>query len=250
MAPYRSKIETILFDLFGTLVSIDSGRIPRRRVDGAEYVMTIERLEELLAETEPAVSVADFWQALLEVSREMALEKRRDHRELPSRERFRRVLSRLNLRSPTDELACELSRRHMAGLAAAVVCRDDRAALLGRLSERYRLALVSNFDDGPTAHAILQRYELASRFGAIVISDDYGRRKPAPEIFWHACQQLGSSPETTVHVGDSYDDDVRGGVAAGLAGVLWVSDVPSERGEELSRIGDVSEVPARLESIG
>ena len=61
--------------------------------------------------------------------------------------------------------------------------RPPRPAAQGRSGERYRLAVVSNFDYSPTCLAILEREGIADLFETIVISDEVGWRKPKPVIF-------------------------------------------------------------------
>src|SRR5205809_368740 len=90
-APYRG----VLFDLFGTLVAFDAGRLPELEVDGVRHRTTVGGLAPALAEWVPGVSLADFAHALLAVSVELARGWAVDHVELPSRERFRRALARV-----------------------------------------------------------------------------------------------------------------------------------------------------------
>ena len=59
--------------------------------------------------------------------------------------------------------------------------------------------------------------------------------KPAPEFFAAALRSLGVRPEEAVVVGDDLDADVRGGIAAGLRGVLVRTG--KFRPEELERPG-------------
>src|SRR5438445_12165109 len=90
-APYRGA----LFDLFGTLVGFEAGRLPELEVDGVRHRTTVGGLGPALAEWVPGVSRADFARALLAVSDELARARAVDHVEWPSRERFRRALARV-----------------------------------------------------------------------------------------------------------------------------------------------------------
>src|SRR5207247_418320 len=89
-APYRG----VLFDLFGTLVAFDAGRLPELEVEGVRHRTTVGGLAPALAEWVPGVSLAAFARALLAVSDELARARAVDHIELPSRERLRRALAR------------------------------------------------------------------------------------------------------------------------------------------------------------
>ena len=54
---------------------------------------------------------------------------------------------------------------------------------------------------------------------AVLDSVKVGIRKPDPAIFRLALDELGTSPERTVHVGDSLRDDVDGALAVGMRAV-------------------------------
>src|SRR5438445_11435286 len=137
-APYRGA----LFDLFGTLVGFEAGRLPELEVDGVRHRTTVGGLGPAFAEWVPGVSLADFAHALLVVSDELARARAVDHVELPSRERFRRALARVGCApGALSEAAASLSRAHMALTAAAPVRPPAHAEFLAALRPRYRLGL-------------------------------------------------------------------------------------------------------------
>src|SRR5690349_15817744 len=143
-SPYRG----VLLDLFGTLITFEPDRLPELAVGRERVRSTVAALGTLLAEWVPNVTMAEFWQALLAVSDEMARARAYDHVELPSRERFRRALERVGCDDDgLREAAVHLSRAHMACIADATVFPPDHATLLAALRPRYRIGLVSNFDD-------------------------------------------------------------------------------------------------------
>ncbi len=59
------------------------------------------------------------------------------------------------------------------------------------------------------------------RFDQVVSSCDLGRAKPDPEIFREAARRLSVPPERMLHVGDRWELDVAGGVAAGCGVRLY-----------------------------
>jgi len=217
-APYRG----VLFDLFGTLVGFDAGRLPELEVDGVRQRTTVGGLGGPLAEWVPGVSLEDFAHALLAVSVEVARGWAVDHVELPSRERFRRALARVGCRPGVlAEAAVDLSRAHMALIAAATVLPPAHAELLAALAPRYRLGLVSNFDDTGTAYAILVRHGIARAFDTVVISEGLGLRKPHPAVARAGLRGLGLAAGEALLVGDTYAEDVAGAHAAGLD-AAWI----------------------------
>lgn len=214
--PYR----VLLFDLFGTVALFSAAPGAARG--------SFEWLRDAVAAQRPAVAFDDFTRALIEVSSALAAERVREHREVPSRERFRRALHAVQPGdAATDpqqhvESAEALSLTHMAHLAAQTHVPPEHVALLRELAHRYRLGLVSNFDHAPTARAILDRSGLWDVFAAVLISDEFGRRKPHPAIFAAALERLGAAASEALFVGDSPADDIVGAQAVGLD-VAWIN---------------------------
>ena len=212
----------ILLDLFGTLITFDPSRLPEIEVDGKRIRTTVAALTPLLAEWVPGVTPGEFLQAIFAVTDEMARARADDFVELPSRERFRRALDRVGC-DPAHlaEAAVHMSRVHMRGIANATVFPPAHATLLTTLAARFRLALVSNFDDSTTACDILTRHGIAPRMTTTVISEGLGLRKPHPAVMRTACRGLDVAPEEALMVGDTLTEDVAGAHAAGLDAV-WI----------------------------
>jgi putative hydrolase of the HAD superfamily len=64
---------------------------------------------------------------------------------------------------------------------------------------------------------------LAAHLDAMVFSGDVGHRKPAPEIYLRACEELRVDPAQVVFVGDDLEQDVQGASRLGMTTVqaLW-----------------------------
>ncbi len=81
-----------------------------------------------------------------------------------------------------------------------------------------RVAIISNWDSRLfklcTALGIHERVEF------ILASSVFGASKPSPEIFHEALRQTALKPEETIHVGDSFEDDIRGAHGVGMQAVL------------------------------
>src|SRR5207249_2863903 len=67
------------------------------------------------------------------------------------------------------EAAADLSRAHMALVAAATVLPPAHGELLAALRPRYRLGVVTNFDDTATGYDILVRHGIAPWLDTVVI---------------------------------------------------------------------------------
>jgi putative hydrolase of the HAD superfamily len=93
----------------------------------------------------------------------------------------------------------------------------------------------------------LQISGLGPELDAIAISGELGVAKPDREAFEQALALLGTRADETAMVGDSLENDVLGGIDAGLAAVVWLpgrrqGDAPP--GAHVARA--LAEVPALL----
>jgi HAD superfamily hydrolase (TIGR01662 family) len=84
-----------------------------------------------------------------------------------------------------------------------------------------RLAIISNAAYAPYLRWTLQQFALYEPFEQIVVSADVGVRKPDPEIFRIALEQMQLSAEEAVYVGDDFGKDVVGAKSAGLWAIWY-----------------------------
>ncbi|AGA33109.1 Phosphoglycolate phosphatase, prokaryotic: HAD-superfamily hydrolase [Thioalkalivibrio nitratireducens DSM 14787] len=110
-----------------------------------------------------------------------------------------------------------------------------------------RLAIVSNFD--ARLVPVCRGLELEPRVDTIVFAAQTGAAKPDPGIFREAVSRLGVIPGETLHVGDSFAEDVAGARAAGLHAVHLQRDAPKARpqaGTDASAIRDLRGLAALI----
>jgi len=148
----------------------------------------------------------------------------------------------------TRLMAAELGATGPAseGAAAFFIAQADRhlaeaATTLRRHASVFRFGLVSNFP--ATLQGILQAAGLDELFGAVVISDVEGVRKPDKAIFALALARLGALPAEAAMIGDSLRNDVQGAKAAGLARAVWLE------GDEILGGGDRAAADAVVGSL-
>lgn len=216
-----SRYRGVLFDLFGTLVHFDEQRLPAFDVEGRTLRTTVPALMPLLAEILPAVAAGELLLTLRRVSEEMARE-RIDHREHPSRERFRRVLERLGCDDVRcGEAAVTLSRAHMRAIADATIFPAAHATLLEDVARDHRVGVVSNFDDTATGYGILARHGILDAVETVVISEAVGLRKPHPALVREGLRGIGLAPHEVLFVGDTLGEDIAAAHAAGVD-AAWI----------------------------
>jgi FMN phosphatase YigB (HAD superfamily) len=243
----------VLFDLFDTLVRFDRERMPEIQVNGRRVRSTAGHVHAVLRAHAPRVSLEACYEALVASWHEAERLRAIDHREVSAPERFGDFFRRLALdvQSLPAGLSQALIDAHRRELGKAADFPLHHGPLLERLAGRYRLAVVSNFDYTPTAVDILERAGVAGLFGAIVVSDAVGWRKPKREIFDAALRRLEVPAGESLFVGDRAEIDVLGAQRIGMD-AAWInpdgaplpSGIPPPRYEirdlaDLGRILDV-----------
>jgi FMN phosphatase YigB (HAD superfamily) len=214
----------ILFDLFDTLVRFDRERMPEVEINGKPVRSSVGLLHAILKTHAPHVGLERCYEALGESWREAERRRAIDHREVSAHERFAHFFQTLGL----DETALpsgfgrSLIDAHRHALGRAAEFPAHHGPLLRRLAERYRLAVVSNFDYTPTALDILERAGVVDLFETIVVSDEIGWRKPRRDIFDAALGRLRVRADESLFVGDRADMDVLGAQQIGMD-AAWIN---------------------------
>ena len=107
--------------------------------------------------------------------------------------------------------------RHYAGASAWRLYPESLRVLKSARARGLRIAVVSNFDS--RLLPILRELGIEDLVDNVIYSTGCGAAKPDKRIFDHAMESLGSTPETTLHVGDNLRADYHGATAAGMAAV-------------------------------
>jgi len=241
----------VLFDLFDTLVRFDRERMPEIQINGKTVRSSAGMLHAILKTQAPQIDLERCYEALGESWREAERLRAIDHREVPAAARFAHFFRRLGL----DEAALPagfgrtLIDAHRGALGRAAEFPAHHGPLLRRLAERYRLAVVSNFDYTPTALDILERAGVVKLFDTIVVSDEVGWRKPRRDIFDAALGRLGVRADESLFVGDRADMDVVGAQRIGMD-AAWINrdgePLPSGIAAPTYEIRDLGELASIL----
>ncbi|QQE73851.1 HAD family hydrolase [Brevibacillus composti] len=126
-------------------------------------------------------------------------------------------------RTVGEEESRDFQRMFLAACFEAIVPEPNVQACLHELAADYRLGIVTN---GPEdmAYTKVERLGIAHLFPreSIVISEKVGHHKPDPRIFSAALEIFGLQPGETLFVGDNWEADVAGAMAAGMDAV-WIN---------------------------
>lgn len=114
--------------------------------------------------------------------------------------------------------------------------------VLGRLCERYKLAMATN--RGQTTQGVLRHFDLHQFFDLAVGVLDVARPKPHPDMLLHCLEHFGVAAEEAVFVGDQATD----AACAHAAAVPFIGIGPVAAQSSL-RIDALTELPALLETL-
>lgn len=141
-------------------------------------------------------------------------------RERAYRSDFERLREQFAVAIPADELWT----RYCRGMAEAVTCPPAVLSGLARLRQCGWLVVVVTNGAGDIQRAKLAHTGINRVVDAVCISEEVGVRKPDVRIFGEAARLAGVTGSVDGWmVGDSAQNDVNGGRAAGFK-TIWISD--------------------------
>ncbi|PKO04908.1 MAG: hypothetical protein CVU41_15005 [Chloroflexi bacterium HGW-Chloroflexi-3] len=94
-----------------------------------------------------------------------------------------------------------------------------------------RLGLISNASDVDDVYALLGKFDLTDYFEHIIISADFGMRKPHPEIFLEGLRLFQTEPQDCFMVGDRLDMDILGANKVNMSSI-WITRRSIHKGKE------------------
>jgi 2-haloacid dehalogenase len=195
------RYEVVSFDCYGTLIDWESGIISGLRPVLASHGVeaTDDEILALHAETEhrlQATSTPGSYVKYREVLGEEVREAGRRWGFAPDPEEVGALADSLRDWRPFP----------------------DTVEALRRLKSRYKLAIISNVDDGLFA---LTACHLEVEFDWIVTAEQAGTYKPSTNNFEVALRRMGVEPETLLHAAESLFHDVVPAKKLGLS-TVWV----------------------------
>lgn len=168
------------------------------------------------------------------------------------RENIAGIVKELNISCSNqliEEITWEFQDSWVGGLRMA---EGDRSVLEKLAEDEYQLGIVTNFQQPNIIPDILKKFGVDRFFKTIVISANIGWRKPHPDLFKSALNELGmiDTPECVIYVGDDPEEDVDGSKRAGLQPILID---PKNRYSDLSKnitsIQSLIELPGTILNI-
>jgi putative hydrolase of the HAD superfamily len=243
-------LEAIIFDLGGTLVEYAGPYAvwPDLETPGLKAAYQVLTAKGVLLPAFDEFSSAGFH--ILPLRWQMATNGERN---LRLTDFLSEIMSQLHIAGIEDEWLLQAASRYEEAICAQAVPLTAAADTLAILKEQgYRLGLLSNTMFSGSAHqADLVRFGLDSYFDAMLFSADTGTWKPSPKPYLALVEQLATTPEKTVFVGDDPANDIVGGQKAGLSTILLRSNSRFHLPDDIkpdALIAHLSELPDLLAS--
>lgn len=246
MSPSQSPIRAVLFDFVNTLV-------PLRE---SEFLRILQGVYEVVRPYAPHVPFDTFVQHYLRVRDEQYTRNLPHLRENDFYERMDTVWRRLTGQLPNPQAVYAMMSRYVHSFEASVAPATYLAPLLRNLSERYLLAVLSNYPYAPCVYRVLNRHGLSPYLSTVVVSAEIGIVKPHADLFKITLYRLGVSASEAVYVGDDWCADVLGASRAGMRSIYtreWrVIPDPCENHSEaapLIQVSSLTHLPAALTQL-
>jgi putative hydrolase of the HAD superfamily len=212
------EIHALLFDVNGTLIDIETDEWMEESYRAIAHFLTYQGIalhrnevrdlyfqimkEQFAAskETYPEFDVVAVWREAL-------------HRHATDYTRSLGPEKLLQMPLFLAELQRGTSRKRL-------VAFPQTQEMLAKVKTRHRLAVVS---DAQSAYGLpeLRAAGLADYFESVIISGDYGYRKPDPRLFHAALSELQVCPEEAIFVGNDRFRDIVGARQVGMKTILF-----------------------------
>jgi putative hydrolase of the HAD superfamily len=210
------SIKGILFDLYGTLIDIETDESMEEIYRGIAHFLTYHGI--YLHRWE----VRDLYYQIMKQQKEKSIE---EYPEI-------KVVSIWDTFLQQQGIESSFARRELATTLAQIYRGISRKRLqlypsvkgvLDELKSTYGLALVS---DAQPCYAFpeIRAVSLEGYFDPIIISAEYGFRKPDPRLTQKALQRMALTPEEVLCVGNDMYRDIYGAKRLGIKTILLLSN--------------------------
>lgn len=201
-----SVINTILFDIYGTLIDIRTNEHKDEVFDTISRFLAYRRVFVRRKELKELY--------FAELNQQLARSRER-YPEVDVNLAFGRVL-RGHGRTSDRYLALITTQLYRSLTRERFSLFDDTFRTLTEFRKRYRLGIVTD------AQRVFCKPELRALrieefFDTIVISSDYGFRKPDPRLFHIALAAMNARAAEAAYIGNCFETDLHGAKAAELA---------------------------------
>ncbi len=133
----------------------------------------------------------------------------------------------MGIQVPEDDVRHGVAQLMHGALAGATPIPGAVATVREIHQAGVPIGIVSSAVYHPFLEWTLEAFGIRNAFDVVITSASAGFYKSRAELYVHAAELLGSTPERMVHVGDSFRFDVAGASRAGM-GTVWLRRDHSE----------------------
>jgi len=210
--------KVILFDFYGTLVHINTDEH-----DIQPWLIVASYLRYRGAK----ISAAELQNMYFNCVKESLDRSPEPYPDVNVIHIFTDILARLKV-EPSEDLVSTIAQLYRSLSINEFRLFSETLQVLSTLATKFRLGLVS---DSQEVYIIpeLRMVALDSLFETVVISSQYGFRKPDPRLFQQALKEMElTTTDGILYVGDNWERDIVGATNAGIQSV-WI-----QRGNDLA----------------
>jgi len=209
------KLRAVLFDVYGTLVDIHTNEHEDDIFDKISRFLEYRRV---------FISGKELKELYFDQINQQIARSRERYPEVDVARAFSYVL-REHSRTADRYLAMVVTQLYRSLSRERMRLFDDTFWTLNEFKKRYQLGIVSDAQR-LFCKPELRTLRLENFFDAVVVSSDYGFRKPDPRLFHIALAMLNVSASEAAYIGNKYETDVLGAKEAGFAttGLVRQSD--------------------------
>lgn len=214
------KIKGIIFDINGTLININTDEGMDEIYRAISHFLTYHGIYLHRGD------VRDQYYRIIEKQIKSSKEKYPEFNAITLWQEF--LLCSLNPEKIASPEILEVMPQYLADMYRGISRNrlelyPDVKVVLDKLKPRFPLAVVS---DAQSAWALpeMRAVGIEEYFNPVIISGDYGYRKPDPRLFQAALDRIGARPEDVLFVGNDMYRDVFGAGAIGMKTVFFLSN--------------------------
>lgn len=202
-------IRCILFDLFGTLVQYDAGRV------GQDFSQTYELVQSAGASLTYEALLSSIDQVFSELDDWSASHGREYSMQTVASELFNTLEVSAEPHLQEQSLQNQFAETYTLEWSKAVVPVHGVQALLQRCARQFTTGVITNTHYEPMVLRLISEHRF-SGLSTVTTSVSHCSPKPQPDIFLDTLKTLGMKPSECVYVGDNCTADYLGATAVGM----------------------------------
>lgn len=207
--------KAVIFDFIGTLAIVAD----------YSYERSERKLYDSLHSVGFNVDYPDFVEAYEQAHQKYRTIRYQQLKEVTNAVWISEALNTLGYKiTPDDGKICTAINMFFEDYIQSLKLRPNAVKILEKLASNFALGLVSNFTYASVIHTGLQKLEIRNFFDSVLVSHDFGWRKPSTEVFQEILRRLNVVGEESVYIGDSPLEDIKGAQSVGMKTVF----IPSQ----------------------